>query len=250
VCSLLASGCFYFGKNQAEDVLQRPVAQWSSRDCLTVLLSSMRNNLFDQQSPNIKVIATPYTPTVIAAINRMRQTKEHWSDAEAEHQIDTSLALQAGLYFDWKTNLLVDSRGYYVRSSSQLDRFQFLLTLRNNSWPCAIPVVIAGGRMAPLTKVLSDWPCYIPGITDLDQRIFLENDRGVILKPEHVWGRKHDVLTIEETLIVLFDFKQGSVHLFEGTKNAYLVITGFDAPIRLAFPLPVINPSLKQIAVE
>jgi hypothetical protein len=253
--ALAVGGCFYVGKEQAEDVLQKPVTQWSSRDCLTVLLSSMRNNLFDQRCPNVKVIATPYTPAVIAAINRMKQEKEHWSDAETQQQIETALTLQAGLYFDGLTNQLFDSRGNSLRSTTQLDRFQFLLTLRNNSWPCTPPMQTfgVGGTIGHITMPLArlgDWPCYIPGITDLDDRILLQNDKGVTLKPEHVWGRRNNILSTEETLVVLFDLKQGEGRFFEDTRNAYLIITGFDAAIRLSFPVSAVNPSLSRFARE
>src|ERR1041385_9450824 len=95
LCLIFADGCFYLGKNQAEDILQKPSSQWSSRDCLTVILSSMQNNLYDQGSPNIKLIATPYTPAVIAAINRMSQTREHWSDDETQRPNDQPLVLLA-----------------------------------------------------------------------------------------------------------------------------------------------------------
>ena len=245
ILALALGSCFYIGKEQAEDVLQKPVTEWSSRDCLTVVLSSMRNNLFDQRSPNVKIIATPYSPPVIAALNRMGQMKEHWSDAEMQHHIDTALALQAGLLLDWQSNRLVDLRGNYLKSDEQLDVLQFLITLKNTSWPCAVPMVFG----APLL-LSSDWPCYIPRIDDLDTRIFLENDRGVSLYPKHIWGRQRNLLTMEETLIVRFDLTGGEANFFRGTSNAYLVITGFDARIRLAFPLSAITPSLRRTAVN
>ena len=52
------AGCFYFGRDDYEDVLARPSAEWSSRDCLTILTGVMQHNLFDQLT-NVAVIATP-----------------------------------------------------------------------------------------------------------------------------------------------------------------------------------------------
>jgi hypothetical protein len=220
------------------------MTQWSSRDCLTVMISSMQNNFYDTHSPNIEVIATPYTPAVITAINRMSQTKEHWSDNETQHQIDTSLFLQAGLYFDWQTNQLMDSRGDYMGRTGRLDKLQFLVTLRNKSWPCNVPLqsvrYSAGGTVAYIDQplaTLSDWPCYIPGITDLDQRISLTNDNQLSIKPTYVFGRRENELTVEETLVVSFDLHSGDHYLFDDSKNIYLVLTGFDVPIRLTFPI-------------
>jgi hypothetical protein len=240
LCSFLAGGCFYIGRNQATDVLQTPVAKWSSRDCLTVMLSAMQNNIFDQRSPNIKIIATPYTPAVIAAISRMSQMKGHWADDETQHQIDTSLFLQAGLFFDWQTNQLMDSHGNYMGSHGRLDRLQFLVTLRNNSWPCVAPLqtFYVGGDakyiMLPIAP-LGVWPCYLPDITDLDQRIVLTNDRGLSVKPRFVFGRRANQLTMEETLVVSFDLHSGEHHLFDQAENIDLVLEGFDAPIKLTF---------------
>ena len=230
-CLIIADGCFYLGKNQAEDILQKPSSQWSSRDCLTVILSSMQNNLYDQGSPNIKLIATPYTPAVIAAINRMSQTREHWSDDETQRQIDTSLVLQAGLFLDPQTSQFMDSHGNYMGRTGRLDALQFLLTLRNNAWPCAIPVV----NSVPLTKLLSDWPCYIPDISHLDQQIYLSNDKGFSIKPKYVWGRRNNQFTLEETLVVAFDLEIGDRHLFDDSGIIILVLDGFEVPIKLKF---------------
>jgi hypothetical protein len=242
--AVAVGGCFYVGKDQLEDILQQPVTQWSSRDCLTVMLSSMQNNLNDQHGANIQVIATPYTPAVIAAINRVSQTKGHWSDDETQHQIDTSLFLQAGLFFDWQTNQLMDSHGNYMGKSGRLDVLQFLVTLRNKSWPCNIPVqtVNHGTQHKPMFSLdpiakPTDWPCYIPDITDLDQRIYLTNDRGLSVKPKYVFGRRNNQLTMEETLVVSFDLHSGDRYLFDESENISLALEGFDVPIKLTFPI-------------
>jgi hypothetical protein len=134
-----------------------------------------------------------------------------------------------------------------------LDQLQFLLTLRNNSWPCAVPTqtlkVGNSYHQVPLATQ-ADWPCYIPGITDLDQRILLVNDKGVSLKPRYVWGRRNNELTLEETLVVMFDLRKDGVHLFDGSENIYLVLTGFENEIRLKFPLSTFKNSSKQTAVN
>lgn len=209
------------------------------------MLSSMQNNLNDQHGANIQVIATPYTPAVIAAINRMSQAKEHWSDRETQNQIDTSLFLQAGLYFDWQTNRLMDSRGNYMGRTGRLDNLQFLITLRNKTWPCNIPhqTVRYHNKDGVVTYVdqpiatPADWPCYIPDITDLDQRISLANDNGISIKPKYVFGRRNSVLTMEETLVVSFGLSSGDLYLFDNTKNISLVIDGFELPVKFTFPI-------------
>ena len=54
-----------------EAILKRPVSEWNRRDCLTVMMQNMRNNVLDNRT-NIKVYATPYCPPVIAAMTKFR----------------------------------------------------------------------------------------------------------------------------------------------------------------------------------
>jgi len=220
----------------------------------------MKHNYWRGDSPNIKVMATAYSPAVITAINRISQSKQHWSEGDYQYQMDTLLYHVVGLYMEWQTNRFMDPRGNYLRHPRQLDSLMFLVTLNNRSWPCNVPMVSkfigyqgnksTGGRTeryqtTPLMN-LSDWPCYIPDITDLDKRIYLKNDNGLTLKPKYVWGRRNNQLTMEETLLVMFPLRNGTEHFFDKTEDVYLVIEGFDADIRLRFPvadilLPPIN---------
>ncbi len=257
LCLILVGGCASLGRDEVEDVLRRPPTAWSTEECFNLIVLSMRHNLLDPRSPNIKVIATPFTPGVIAAINRISQLNKHWSDEETRNQIDTSLARQAGMYFEWQSNRLVDSRGYYLKSDSQLSALEFLVTLRNQSWPCNIPTMTIryGTENSPLYKQVplatpADWPCYIPEITNIDERILLSNDQGHEVKPQYVWGRKNNELTMEETLIVKFDLGGEGGRFLHGSRNISLVISGFESEIRLDFPLGIINPSSRPVAVE
>lgn len=243
LCCILV-GCFYVGQDRFSDIIQRPPSTWSNRDCLTVVLAAMHHNYFDQNSPNIKVMAMPYTPWVVMALNRLSQSKQRWSDTEYEHQLDAALKGISGLYLDWDVNHFVDSRGNYLRNVGQLDSLLFMVTLRNNSWPCNVPVISvpisSGGQTtykdAPLLSPV-DYPCYIPDITDLDARIYIETDNGLTIKPRVVWGRKRNLLTLEETLLVMFPLRSGTQHLFDKTGEVYLVLKGFDAKIRFTFSM-------------
>lgn len=238
---LILSGCFYIGQERYEDVIQKPSSEWSSRDCLTILLSVMKNNFYDQDSPNIKVMATPYYPVVITTLNRISQRKKHWSEFEYRKDVDIAMLELAGLYIDWDINKLVDSRGNYYRRPEQLDSLLFLVTLHNRSWPCNVPIFTytSGGGVVsiPLTKWFSDWPCYVPDITDLEDKIYLLNDKNKYIKPKYVWGKKQSYLAMEETLLIMFQLRENDHHFFAETENVYLAIKGFEKDIRLAFPL-------------
>ena len=49
------------------------------------------------------------------------------------------MADAAGMYVDWQRNRLVDSRGFYFRDKAQIDAIEFLITIDNTAWPCAMP---------------------------------------------------------------------------------------------------------------
>jgi hypothetical protein len=214
-------GCF----TPAATIVQTPSDSWSRRDCLTVMVSSMRHNLNDNAS-NVRAIVTPYVPKVVEAIARMQQLKSG-----------------AGLFIDRENQRkLVNAKGNYIRSPGDLDSLLFMVSLNNRSWPCNPPlhnVQIFPGIYAirPLAGI-ADWPCYIPEITDLDRRIFLVNARGDTLMPKFLWGRNNNVLTMEEHVFAMFDFTRGTNRGFlkEGDE-VFLVIAGFDRPIHFSFPL-------------
>ncbi|MBI3364758.1 MAG: hypothetical protein HY033_07615 [Ignavibacteriae bacterium] len=237
------TGCFYFGKDQYADVLEKPPSEWSSRDCLTILTSVMVHNLNDQGA-NVQIIATPYYPSVIKAINRREQDFKHESEDQYQLSMDTLLKASTGLYMDWQKGSLVDAKGNYLRDRTQIDSLMFMITLRNKSWPCNIPLMLVpipgGYKMVPLASP-ADWPCYIPDIVDLDKRIFLQNDRGDTMKPRVVWGRKNNLLTMEETLLVMFPLRTSVGHFLQDSQNMYLTLTGFDQKIQLKFPLSLIR---------
>jgi len=208
------AGCFYVGGDQYEDVLRRPSSEWSTRDCLTVILSAMRNNLSDNGT-DIRVFATPFYPKVILAMNRRSQLLKSRSDEQFHADVDTLLAVQAGVYMDWQNERLVDSRGFYIDTETQFDSLLFLVTLRNNGWPASMP-----------------------DISDIENRIFLWNEQGERLVPRYVWGRRRSKLEMEEVLLVMFCLRLRNEHQFlEHSENYRLTVHGFDRPVDLSFAI-------------
>lgn len=245
VLASFLSGCFYFGKDQFEDVVNRPSNDWSSRDCLTIMTSVMANNFTDQSS-NIEVIATPYYPSVVEAISRLEQSKKHLSEAQFAMNMDTSLSEQLGLYLDRDNGRMINSRGYFVKDRTDIDSLSFLVTLRNRTWPCVPPLISIPTQGSGFTATqyvtvplatMSDWPCYVPDISDLEQRISLMNEDGESLKPRFVWGRRNESLTTEETVIASFPLRMAHHHFLKSGKRMYLVIRGFEKEIDLPFSL-------------
>ena len=217
------AGCFYFGKDDFEDVVQRWPEDWSTRDCLTIILGATQHNLFNSRSPDIKVIAIPYYPSVIAAIERRAHvlgplqyqpfTYSH-ADETYRHRLDTMLATEAGMYVDWSTKQYVDSRGNYLHEPTQIDSLLFYVSIENVSWP----------------SVWAD-------ITDLENSICLVNDNDESIKPRYVWGKQRTILMSEERLLMMFVLRKTDHHFLTHSHKMRLRITDFPDPIVLEFPL-------------
>jgi hypothetical protein len=245
---LLAGGCFYIGKDRIDDILERPSAGWSSRDGLTILMEVMANNLFDQYSPVVKVIATPYYPAVIAATNRAEQRTGHLSESDFRMNMDQQLWEDLGLYVDWRIHRLVDARGYYFKTILQVDSLTFLISISNTSWPCVSPIVVSPTGIFPLFSS-NDFPCYTPDISHLEDNIYLVNDRDDSLKASSVWGRRLNTLKTEETVLVKFQLNGSDRHFLDGTESIYLLIMGFDSPpipIKLKFSVAMMKIAFRQ----
>ncbi len=241
-CIFLA-GCFYIGQDRYEDILRHPSSEWSNRQCLTVILSVMGNNFLDQTTC-IRVMATPYYPAVIAAANRIGQQRTHLSEDAYQRDMDTLLKAEVGLFMDWQKGALVDSRGNYYRDITQLDSLMFLVTIINTS-SCNIPNVSVQLKphvfqSVPLASP-SDWPCYIPDITDLENRIMLLNDKKDVLRPRVVWGKRHNQLTTDETLLIMFPLRSATGHFLDRSEHMCLLLKGFDHDINLDFSLAMLR---------
>lgn len=242
---LCLSGCFYFGGDQYFDVLQKPSVDWNSREDLTVLISPTAHNLYDFGSPNVKVIATPYYPSVIIGIGRARQRLVHLSEQEFKTYTEGLAQDDLGMYIDWEKNAFVDSRGNYFRNPLQVDSLLFLVTIHNNGWP---PTIVYGPRRwidehgrVHWSSTLIAAGMYQADTTHLEDNIYLVNDKDKFIKPKFVSGKRHDFLTLDETLFIMFQLRNGEHHFLDGSENMYLVIKGFEKDIRLTFPLSMMK---------
>ena len=233
---LLFDSCFYFGKKQYEDVTALSPNTWSTRDCITIIMGATRDNLLDTRSPNIKVVATAYTPSVIMAVNRRAAILGRYhqpipfsevppieptevTEKDYRPTIDLLLQEENGLYYDWEKEKYVDARGNYVQEYTQIDSLTFLLVIHNVGWPA-----------------------YLPDITHLEDQIFLVNDQNKFITPLQVWGKRRNKLTIiEENLIMKFQLRKDDYHFLQNSQRMYLVITGFDEKITLEFPASIIQ---------
>ena len=245
IIPFVLSGCFYIGKNQYEDIIKKPYTEWDDQECLTIVAGAMSHNLYDMRT-NIKIIATPYYPSVILALQRISQGIHHWSDNEYRLNVDALLKDNAGIYVDWNAQKFVDSRGNYYRDKVQIDSLMFLITIQNRAWPCGTIITyyvgdMFGGGEGFTLPLYGSEHCYIPDITNLENKIFLINEKNKFIKPKYVWGKRHNVLTMEETLLAMFYLKQGDIHFLEGSDKMYLVVKGFENDIKLPFSLSMMR---------
>jgi hypothetical protein len=218
-----------FWWRSVETILSRPVSQWNRRDCLTIMMGSMRSNILDNRT-NIKVYATPYCPAVIAAM-----TKFHWlqipvPQPAAESDFESLLKESCGLYYDHENNKLMDARGNYFKDKMQIDSLMFLITIENLGW---------------MNALYGSYMLDIPDITALENQIFLVNDENKFIHPKFVWGKRHNILTTPETVFAIFKVKEGDYSFIAKTENIALLVKGLEQDIALRFPVKIFEDQIK-----
>ncbi len=230
-------GCF----TSSDDLVQTSGKSWTKRECMTVLLSAMTHNLYDNRT-NIKVIVTPYIPRVIEAITRMDQLRDSINIDSALYDVkyDALLKSSTGLLYDWDSGLMFSTAHQrYVNSITDLDSLLFLVTMINTGYPCIPPILVdeSSGSTKPLT-LLSDWPCYTPDLIDLQDQIILTNDQGDTVKSKYIWGVNNRQLTTDEKLFVMFPLTDAPRKHFLGrSENITLSFKCFTPTIGYKFSI-------------
>jgi len=226
---LSLSGCFYIGENDYDDILKKPYKEWTQREDLTVILSCMKHNIFDFSS-NIKVYALPYYPAVLVASIRVWEDRKPVGDVEFVSDADALAKANAGLYIDWSKSQFVDGKGNYFKGALQLDSLMFMIHMENLTNPFAITMDPERGPY--------------PDISNLEQKIYLVNDKEKFIRPRYVWGKRNNFLSLDETLLAMFPLRKDEHHFLEGSEHMYLVIKEPDGPgtdIKLTFDLSKIR---------
>lgn len=235
-------GCFPL--NDMRLIVQKPPSQWNDDDCRTVIAVATAHNL--RKEPRVEVFVTPFSPQVIFALCRRDQQRLKWSDEVFKIKLEERFMEDLGVYIDARNNSIFDKRGNFYREISQVDSIMLLVTLKNKTWPCVSPIVSTTIRVDekdvpvyyPLFgNNLSNVPCHMPDISDLEESIFLMNDRQELLKPRIVWGRRNNVLSREEKLLVVFSMTSNGENFLAGTEKTWLLINKIDGDVKLELPL-------------
>jgi len=231
---LLIGGCT---TTEIREPFGVPSDSWTRVDCDNLIKRVIVHNIPDQTSA-IRVFATPYYPSVIAALARKEQLLKHRSKEEFQQDFDQLTKESLGFYYDWSNTRYMDPRGNFLTDRSQFDSLLILVTIQNKTYPCEVPFSFASQHS--LAEV-NDWPCYTPVTDDLENRIFLRNDFDDYIAPLFVWGRKGDQLLKEETLFVRFPLHQNGKNFLAGSRAMHLVLRGFGDDIVLHFPLDLMQ---------
>jgi hypothetical protein len=234
--------------------MQKSPSQWTAEDCMTVILAATTHNIHDDQAL-IKVCATPFSPLVLNALTRIDQRRQRWNESQFEQNLEVRLFEELGLLYDIKTRTCFDHIGHHYEGVEQIDSLIILVDLMNTS-TCAPTMgdnvvettdlkgdLFTVGTMRSLLGdiPMSDLPCFTPDISHVQDQVLLENDQGKLLKPNVVWGRTENVLTGEQHLLALFQFRWGSYHFLTGCKKMYLNIAGLGNKVHLQIPVSAIR---------
>ena len=139
------------------------------------------------------------------------------------------------MYIDWEQGeKLVDGSGSYLRRVTQIDSLMFLVTLRNLAWPCGKNLIVSANG-SDLIIPIDNPECQPPDLTGLKNRIFLENEKNISIRPSVLWGLAQNSLMREETIFIKFQLWDGETHILDNSARVFLHLTGFERDIRLEY---------------
>jgi len=226
----LLTCCYYLGQNTYADIVVNPSTVWSSPEVLTLVMEASNNNLRDFRN-NVKVIATPYYPSVVKAIGRRGQFTGHWSEEGYREFVDALLFSSSGMLVDWeKDERIFAGRSGYLTGPEQYDSLTFLVSMQNWGWPC-VKLLSVGGR----TIGIGNPDCDVPEMANFEEKVLLVNEENKFIRPVLVWGIRQNALMNEETIFLKFRLRSGEHHFLEHSSKMFLVFKGFGDVIRLEY---------------
>jgi hypothetical protein len=230
LCFELSSGCYYLGQNTYREIVVNPSTAWSGPEALTLVMEASNNNLRDYRN-NVKVIATPYYPSVVKAIGRRAQFVGHWDEEGYRKFVDGLLFNSSGMLVDWEKGERIFAGGSgYLEGPTQYDSLTFLISMHNLGWPC-VKIISIGGKFVSIGNP----DCDVPDMTDFQEKVFLVNDENRFIRPVLVWGVRQTALMGEETIFIKFRLSSGEHHFLEHSEKMFLVFKGFGDDIRLEY---------------
>jgi hypothetical protein len=226
------TGCWQSRYVYYHDILVKSPTTWSRTEARSVIEANMELNRYDSDSP-YRILATRFTPVVIAAINRLEQEGEGWSWFELFRNMNLELERYTGLHVDPISEAILDSHNRPYRDERQLDSIAFLIGVYDLG-------AVAGLNSDALAGSIFDLKNYTfndPDVYTFREKIVLENSRGEWLKPEWLAGTEEGELVGGRNLLIMFRLNQKSFHFLQGSTSMTIVVRGFSRDVRLPFLL-------------
>ena len=221
VVGMVTESCFTIGQKEYEQLSQMETTAWDPNETMAMVAGASSSNYMNRDGGPIKVIATPYFPSVIRAMGKRQQERHNWSDAQREEFIAEMIQEHVGERFKWDRPEAIDS-------------LTIQINLTNTTYPCVSPTLIMSMYLnsRPLFGT-GQIPCYEPSIVGIQDRIYIENERGLKLHARSYYGIRHGTLTTEETFLLKFQVATGSYNFVLHSKSLTLHIEGFEQYIAL-----------------
>lgn len=243
LCSISVIGCWQSKYVYYSDIIQKPSDQWKEHECRSVIETYTEYNKFDID-PQVRVIATQLNPIVLTAINRLDQKSKQWSEEEYRASLREDLHRYLGLTIDPITYYSSETGKNFHHNERFLDSLVFIVSILSSQQTLYIDNPALEGRFFDL----KNFQFFEPDLTDLKDRIFLENDQRQLLKPNWLGGKETIRLIRNETFLAMFQLQQPTGHFLSSSNSMVLVIKGFERDIRLRFQLaqPAVQPPSAQ----
>jgi len=179
----------------------RPLVVIEEQAAFETMLSNATSN-YNESGSVIKVSVFRFDSSFIDALATRRAYTQMWSDSD-------------------RTQYAASLKEEHIGDGDSLTCIVFLY---NTRWPCTPPMIVSPNGVAKELIPASMMPCSQPYIGDIWKHIWMENERGVRLRPILVSPPRHETLTSEEVLWVKFQIGTGVYNWFESSKDLSLVV--------------------------
>ncbi|MFI5251500.1 MAG: hypothetical protein ACHQQQ_03615 [Bacteroidota bacterium] len=194
-------------------ILKKPTASWTVTECNAILIDCMSNTARNPMISDVQVFALPTYPKVLLAYNMRKMRTLHWTQQEFNESVDRQARNCLHMTYEGSRNIFLDESGNTYRGPDQIVSLMILISIEN----------IGGMR---------------PDISNLEDRIYLRNERGEVVYPDEVRGRRNRSLLLRENLQAVFKFNRARVHFLGESREIELVISGFNEEIHLPLTTP------------
>ena len=229
---IFVEGCWQSKYIFYHDIIHKPSREWNRTECREVIESNIQQNRFDNEAP-VRILATPFNPLVITAVNRLSQEKNSLTESQFTESLREDLVRYAGLSFDTVRGCVIDKRGRAYVNELQLDSILFLVSVYNININGDISNLALSGSVFDL----KNFPLYDQNVEYFRDRLYLENARKELLKPNWFAAKEGGRLVDGQSFIAMFQLDQETFHFLEGSGTMTLIVKGFGADIRLPFDL-------------